>query len=76
MANSNRNRNGQKGNDKENRVGGNRDENRGNRKLPDNPNNSADDESISTAGDTSNGKYSRTNVRDEDIDNDETRGGR
>ena len=34
-----------------------------------------EDESISTRGDTANGKYSRTGIRDEDIDNDDTRGG-
>ncbi len=41
-------------------------------KLPDNPSNGA--ESVSSAGHTANGKYSRTNVRDEEIDNDEVRG--
>jgi hypothetical protein len=72
MANSNRNRNSRKGNDKESRRG-TEEENRGNRKLPDNPEN--DPEKSNTAGDTSGGKYSKTGKRDEDIDNDETRGG-
>ncbi|MCD6063595.1 MAG: hypothetical protein K0R82_1506 [Flavipsychrobacter sp.] len=72
MANSNRNRNSTKGSEKETRKG-TEEENRGNRKLPNNANN--DPEKSNTAGDTSNGKYSRTNKRDEDIDNDDTRGG-
>jgi hypothetical protein len=73
MADSNRNRNSRKGNEKESRKGTS-EENRGNRNLSDNREN-ASDESISSAGDTTNGKYSRTNMRDEDIDNDNTRGG-
>lgn len=74
MTDSNRNRNSNKNTDEVNRTGKGQPENRGNKKLPDNPNNESD-ESISTAGDTSNGKYSRTNKRDEDIDNEDTRGG-
>ena len=73
MADSNRNRNSKKGSEKETRKGTG-EENRGNRKLPDNREN-ASDESISTRGDTANGKYSRTGIRDEDIVNDDTRGG-
>jgi hypothetical protein len=74
MADSNRNRKGAKDSDKKkgNRPG---DENSRNRKLPDDPQNAAD-ESVSTRGDTSTGKYSKTNKRDEDVDNDDTRGGR
>lgn len=72
MANSDRNRNSQKGKEKESRKG-TAEENRGNRKLADNPAN--DPEKSNTSGDTSNGKYSRTKMRDEDIDNDDTRGG-
>ena len=68
------NRNSIKGNDKEKRNAGNADENRLNKKLKDNPRNDPD-ESLSTAGDTSGEKYSKTNKRDEDIDNDDTRGG-
>jgi hypothetical protein len=72
MPGNNRNRNSEKGNADENRTGAN---NEGYRKLPDDPSNDPA-ESISTANDTSNGKYSRTNKRDEDVDNDDTRGGR
>lgn len=58
----------------EDRTGnGGGDENRGNKKLPDNPRNDPE-ESISTAGDTSDGKYSNTDKRDDEIDNDDTRG--
>jgi hypothetical protein len=74
MADSNRNRNSIKDNDKKK---GNRlsEENKGNQKRPNNPQN-RQDETISTRGDTSNGKYSKTNKRDEDVDNDDTRGGK
>jgi hypothetical protein len=74
MTDNNRNRNSQKGNENENRTG-NENKQPGYRKLPDDPNNSPD-ESISTRENTANGKYSKTNVRDEEIDNDDTRGGR
>jgi hypothetical protein len=63
MADSNRNRNSDKSQQNVSRTGS-IDENRGNRKLPDNDRNS--DESISTSGDTSNPKYSKTSVRKED----------
>ena len=69
------NRNSIKGPENENRTGQNGNENANNKKLPDNPDRNPE-ESISTVGDTSNGKYSRTNKRDEDIDNDDTRGGK
>jgi hypothetical protein len=75
MPDSKRNRNSQKGNEEENRTGSNKKEQRGHHKLPDDPSNNPA-ESISTADDTANGKYSRTNKRDEDVDNDDTRGGR
>ena len=74
MTDSNRNRQGNKGNDQEQRTGANK----GREpyvKLPDDPSN-APDESISTADDTANGKYSRTSRRDDEVDNDDTRGGR
>ena len=74
MADSNRNRKSEKGNERENRAGKKQVDD-DYRKLPDNPQN-APDESISTADDTTNGKYSRTAKRDEEIDNDDTRGGR
>jgi hypothetical protein len=67
MPDSNRNRNSIKGNDEEDRTG-NDEKNPGYRKLPDNNDPDRTDESISTRGDTSNGKYSKTNVRKEDID--------
>ena len=73
MADSNRNRNSKKGSEKETRKGTGED-NRGNSKRPDNRDN-ASDYRISTRCDTANGKYSRTGIRDEDIDNDDTRGG-
>ena len=63
MANSNRNRNSQKGQEKVSRTGS-QSENRGNGKLPDNRGNK--DERLSTSGDTSNPKYSKTSVRKED----------
>ena len=72
MANSNRNRNSIKDHENENRTG---EPQQPYRKLPDDNSNNPS-ESISTHEDTANGKYSRTNVRDEDIDNDDTRGGR
>jgi hypothetical protein len=74
MADSNRNRNSVKDTDKK-KGNRNSDENSRNRKLPDNPQNNPN-ETVSTRGDTSRGKYSKTNKRDEDIDNDDTRGGR
>ena len=75
MPNSDRNRNSQKGNENESRTGNKKKEKEGYKKLPDNPKN-APDKSISTADNTASGIYSRTNKRDEDIDNDDTRGGR
>ena len=72
MTDNSRNRDSQKGYENENRTGNNNEQQTGYRKLPDNPENAS--ESISTAGDTANGKYSRTNVRDEDIDNSDVRG--
>lgn len=42
------------------------------KKLPDNPDNTGD--SISTADDTANGRYSRTDVRKEDKDLDDVKG--
>ncbi len=73
MASNNENRDTLKGNGNEQRTGS-KPENAGNRKLPDNPRNA--DESISTRNDTANGKGSRTGLRDDQVDNDETRGGR
>jgi hypothetical protein len=70
-----RNRNSEKGTDAENRTGQNVRKDAHNKKLPDNPDNNPED-LISSRGDTSNGKDSRTNKRDEDIDNDDTRGGK
>jgi hypothetical protein len=73
MPNSNRNRESIKGNDKEDRTGNTAKGDPGYKKLPDNPDPSG--EVISTAGDSANGKYSRTKKRDEDIVNTEVRGG-
>jgi hypothetical protein len=42
------------------------------KKLPDNPDNTGD--SVSTADDTANSKYSHTNIRKEDKDLDSVRG--
>jgi len=75
MADSKRNRKSLKGNEEEDRTGNINKEDTSYHKLPDNPNNPPD-ESISTADDSSDGKYSGTNKRDEDIDNENTRGGR
>lgn len=74
MADSNRNRKSTKDTDKK-KANRNSEENTWNRNLPNNPGN-AQDETVSTRGDTSRGKYSKTNKRDEDVDNDDTRGGR
>ena len=70
-----RNRNSEKGNDTENRRGKNLQKDSHYKKLPDDQANDPA-ESVSTRGDTASGKYSRTNKRDEDIDNDDTRGGK
>jgi hypothetical protein len=70
-----RNRNSEKGTDAENRTGQNTRKDAHNKKLPDNPDRNPE-ELISTRGDTSNGQYSKTDKRDEDIDNDDTRGGK
>jgi len=75
MTNSKRNRNSLKGNEEEDRRGNIERQDSAYRKLPDNPNNPPD-ESISTADDTSGAKYSGTNKRKEDKDNDETENGR
>jgi hypothetical protein len=72
MPDNKRNRNSQKGSEKENRTGS---KGQQYQKLPDNPENDPD-ESISTADNTANGKYSRTGKRDDEINNEETRGGR
>ena len=74
MADSNRNRGSIKDTDKK-KGNRNSEENSRNKKLPDNHANEQD-QTVSTKGDTSNGKYSKTNKRDEEIDNDDTRGGR
>lgn len=66
------NRNSNKDTNQESRTG-TQEENRGNHKLADNPANG--DERISTAGDTANGKNSRTGQRDDEVSNEETRGG-
>ena len=70
-----RNRNSQKDTDRENRTGKNVRKDAHNKKLPDDPSNNPS-ESVSTRDDTANGKYSRTNKRDDEVDNDDTRGGR
>ena len=72
MPGNNRNRNGQKETDKDKRTGMHSEPYK---KLPDDPNLDPTS-SPSTANDTSGGKYSKTDKRDEDIDNDDTRGGR
>lgn len=69
------NRNSIKGSDAENRTGQHASENAHNHKLPDNPANNPE-ELISSRGDTSNGKDSKTNKRKEDIDKEYTRGGK
>ena len=74
MADSNRNLGSVKDTDKK-KGNRNSEENSGNKKLPDNATDEQD-QTVSTRGDASKGKYSKTNKRDEDIDNDDTRGGR
>ncbi len=75
MPASNRNRYGQKEYNKEDRTGNNTPEKTGYRKLPDNLTNKPD-KSISTTDNTANGKYSRTRKRKDEINKEETRGGR
>ena len=70
-----RNRNSEKGNDTEKRTGKNLQKDTHYKKLPDDQSTDSA-ESISTRGDTAGGKYSRTNKRDDEIDNDDTRGGK
>ena len=70
-----KNKNNEKGNDTENRRGKNFQEDAHYKKLPDESSNNPS-ESVSTRDDTASGKYSPTNKRDEEIDNDDTRGGR
>lgn len=72
MAGKNRNRNSIKETDKDKRTGMHSEPYR---KLPDDPNLDPA-KSPSTADDPSLGKYSKTDKRDEEIDNDDTRGGR
>ena len=72
MPGNNRNRNGIKESDKDKRTGMHSEKYQ---KLPDDPNLDPAD-STSTANDTSQGKYSKTDKRDEDVNNDDTRGGR
>lgn len=75
MPNSKRNRKSAKDTDKENRRGKPAMKSDQYRKLADNPSN-APGQSISTADDSSNGIYSRTGKRDDEISNEDTRGGR
>jgi hypothetical protein len=75
MPGNERNRNSIKGSDKENRTGNQGTEKDNYRKLPDNPKHKPD-ESISTADDTANGKYSKTGKRDDEVNKEDTRGGR
>ncbi len=65
MAGKNRNRASEKNTDTEDRTGNNTEEKTGYRKLPDNPIHRSD-ESVSTADDKSDPKYSRTGKRKED----------
>lgn len=75
MPGNERNRNSVKGSNEENRTGNKGTEKENYRKLPDNPSHRSD-ESISTVDNTAGGKYSKTNKRDDEVDNDDTRGGR
>jgi hypothetical protein len=63
MPSSNQNRNSIKGSEDEDRTGAKKET--GYRKLPDNPDN-PQDESISTADNTANGKYSKVDIRKEE----------
>ena len=72
---SKRNRNSQKGPEKEDRTGVSKQGPGGYQKLRNNPRHRSD-ESISTRDNPANGKYSRTNKRDDEIRNGDTRGGR
>jgi len=72
---ANQNRDSIEGSGAENRTGQNASENAQNHKLPDNQNNNPE-ELVSSRGDTSNGKDSKTGKRKEDIDQDYTRGGK
>jgi hypothetical protein len=68
MPGSKSNRNSNKGSEEDSRKGKPKDQYQ---KMPDDKNNPA--ESISTADDTANWKYSRTRNHKEEIDNGETR---
>lgn len=72
---SKRNRNSEKGPEKEDRTGQSKYEPVHYRKLKNNPR-LRSDESISTRDNPAGGKYSKTGKRDEDIDNSDTRSGR
>jgi hypothetical protein len=72
---SKRNRNSQKGPEKEDRTGMSGEAPANYRKLKNNSRNRAD-QSVSTRDNPANGKYSKTNKRDEDVNNTDTRGGR
>jgi hypothetical protein len=69
------NRNSEKGSEHESRTGQGGNENANNHKLPDNPDRNPE-ELISSRGDTSNGKDSKTGKRKDEIDQDYTRGGK
>lgn len=72
MPDNKRNRNSNKDKDRENRTGSDKKQQSDNyRKLPDNPKPGDD---ISTHGDTSKGKYSRTGKRDDEVNNTDVRG--
>lgn len=75
MPGNERNKNSIKGSEQENRTGHNGKEKDNYRKLPDNPEHEPDD-SVSTADNTAGGKYSKTGKRDEEVNNEDTRGGR
>ncbi|HYC39621.1 MAG TPA: hypothetical protein VEB63_03965 [Chitinophagaceae bacterium] len=75
MPNRRRNRRGEKTTDRENRTGRNSPEQTSYRKLRDNLRNQPD-QSISTADDTAGGIYSKTRKRDDEVRNEDTRGGR
>jgi hypothetical protein len=75
MPGNERNRNSLKGSDEENRTGNKGKEKDNYRKLPDNPSHKSD-ESVSTADNPAGGKYSKTGKRDDEVNNEDTRGGR
>ena len=76
MSENNRNRQGEKDTDREDRTGKQpMEKTEQYTKIPENATNPPD-ESVSTADNTAGGKYSKMDKRDDEVNNEDTRGGR